>query len=233
MLRKLTEPISHADWSLKLLQVEYALNNSVHSEMLFGVNHRGEVVDGLTEYLDEQRVTNRDKVDIRQEASKAIERAQDYACHRAAVRNKDAKEYEVGDIVVILNVDTTPGVNKKFIPKYKGPYVVHKGRGHDRYVIRDVENCQLTKLPYDEVVEANRMRRWLLPLAATEIYRFTDECNTDEDDPDDTQDDNGSDDNDGSNTEDPAAEEDFTGFDESDLVFGIGRGRPEVRSAEL
>lgn len=31
ILGKLSEPISHADWSHKLLQVEYALNNSVHS----------------------------------------------------------------------------------------------------------------------------------------------------------------------------------------------------------
>lgn len=61
MLGKLSEPICHADWSLKLKQVEYALNNSIHSttkhapsEMLFGVFQRGEVVDELTEYLEDK-----------------------------------------------------------------------------------------------------------------------------------------------------------------------------------
>jgi len=30
--------------------------------------------------------------------------------------------YKEGDYVVVRNIDTTPGVNKKLIPKFKGPY---------------------------------------------------------------------------------------------------------------
>lgn len=60
------------------------------------------------------------------------------------LKNNPAKKYKVGDYVVILNVDTKVGRNKKFIPKYRGPYVVCKELGHDRYVIRDIENCQLS-----------------------------------------------------------------------------------------
>lgn len=41
--------------------------------------------------------------------------------------------------------------------------MVYKSLGHDRYVIRDIENCQLTQLPYDGIVEANKMRLWLPP----------------------------------------------------------------------
>lgn len=146
----------------KLMDAEYALNNSVHSttkktpsEMLFGVNQRGKVIHELTEYLDELREPTHNLIGIRQEASRAIERAQDYAAHRAAQKNKPAKEYEVGDFIVMLNVDTTIGSNKKFIPKYRGPYVVHRKVSHDRYVVRDIENCQLTQLPYDGCKEAD------------------------------------------------------------------------------
>lgn len=63
MLGKLSEPINHSNWSLKRLQAEFALNNSVHSttkktpsEMMFGVPQRGEVVDELTEYLSTKRI---------------------------------------------------------------------------------------------------------------------------------------------------------------------------------
>lgn len=185
MLGKLSKPISHADWSHKLLQVEYVLNNSVHSttkktpsDMLFGVRQRGEVVDELTEYLDEKLSRSSNLQEIRNEATKAIDKSQKYATDRALMKNKPAKKYQVGDYVVILNVDTTVGKNKKFIPKYRGPYVVHKELGHNRYVIRGIKNCQLTQLPYDGVVEANRIHKWLSPLDSNEIDRPTWEGDT-------------------------------------------------------
>lgn len=64
---------------------------------------------------------------------------------------------------MIRNVDSTPGRNKKFIPKSKGPYIVHKVLPNDRYVIKDIENCQITQLPYDGIIEARHMRKWVGP----------------------------------------------------------------------
>jgi len=32
-----------------------------------------------------------------------------------------ARKYMVGDHVMVKNIDNTPGVNKKRIPKFKGP----------------------------------------------------------------------------------------------------------------
>lgn len=114
------------------------------SELLFGVPQSGVVIDELTEYLKDKTERNPDLTEIRNEALKAIERSQKYSTDRAKLRNKPAKEYEIGDNVVMLNVDTKAGKNKKFITMYRGPYVVHKKLGHDRYVIKDIENCQLT-----------------------------------------------------------------------------------------
>ena len=58
MLAKLAEPMEHSDWVEKLDRVEFAINNTVHratgyspSEMLFGVEQRGEVIDEFTEQL--------------------------------------------------------------------------------------------------------------------------------------------------------------------------------------
>lgn len=34
---------------------------------------------------------------------------------------------------------------------------------NDRYVIKDIENCQITQLPYDGIIEARHMRKWVGP----------------------------------------------------------------------
>lgn len=169
MLGKLTEPVNHADWTQKLRTIEYALNNTKHSttgyspsELLFGTQQRGNIPDELTEYLEQEyhSTTNRDLTSMRTNASAAIERTQQYSENRIAEKGPPAKVYNQGDFVVIRNVDVTAGTNKKLIPTYRGPYVVHKVLPNDRYVIRDVENCQLTQRPYDNCIEAARIRPW-------------------------------------------------------------------------
>lgn len=62
---------------------------------------------------------------------------------------------------MIVNTDVTPGVNKKLLPKYKGPYKVDKILGNDRYLISDIEGFQLTRIPFTGIYESSRMRRWL------------------------------------------------------------------------
>lgn len=100
---------------------------------------------------------------IRQRASDWIKTKQEYETERANKGHGKTKTYAVGDFVVVRNVDTTVGSNKKFVPRYKGPYVIYKILGNDRYVVRDINNCQLTQLPYDGVIEAHRIRDWRQP----------------------------------------------------------------------
>ena len=173
MISKITEPIQHADWSSKLSQVEYAINNSTHSttksspcELLFGVNQRGKIIEELTEYLDEKvsNVNNRDLNDVRMKAHKSIEKSQEYNLNYFLKHSTPAKKYSIGEFVVIRHVDTSVGSNKKFIQKYRGPYIIHKILPNDRYVVKDIENCQITQIPYEGIVEAIKIRKWLLPV---------------------------------------------------------------------
>lgn len=101
----------------------------------------------------------------------------------------------MNEYVVIRNVDTVIGTNKKLIPRYRGPYVVHKSLGHDRYVVKDVNGCQLTQLPYDGVVEANKMRRWIPPCEVESNNCLSSGSDTDDE-----------------------SEEDFLGFSPSQLI---------------
>lgn len=170
ILAKISEPLQHSDWHKLLIRVEYAINNSVHSvtkqtpsKLLFGVDQRGREIDALSEYLDDLHYSDSDhNLDtLRQDADLRISGYQNRSSENYSVKHKPHIEFSVDDYVMIRNVDTTIGTNKKFIPKYKGPYRIHRVLPNDRYVIRDIEGCQLTQLPYDGVVESSRIRKWL------------------------------------------------------------------------
>lgn len=167
MLGKITNPVNHADWSRMLSRAEYAINNSVHSStrqtpsmLLFGVPQRGPEIDTLTEYLDDllSPITDRDVNALRQEASTHIKQSQIRNEQLYLKRSVKPSQYKEGDFVVIRNVDTTVGTNKKLIPKYRGPYKFHRVLRNDRYVIRDIETCQMTQIPYHGVLEAARLK---------------------------------------------------------------------------
>lgn len=144
MLAKLTEPIEHSDWVHKISQVEFAMNNTVHcttkqtpSRMLFGVEQKGDIIDKVTEHLLDRFERKEDLNQIREEAASAIEKSQSYNLKYFNDNHKPAKLYKEGDVVFIKNVDTTIGVNKKCVPKYRGPYIIQKQLGNDRYEIKD------------------------------------------------------------------------------------------------
>lgn len=170
MLSKMVEPVRQSDWPRFLSRVEYAMNNSIHNStgkspsiLLFGVAQRGPDIDEMTEYLSDfdPSENNRDLSCDRNQAEIAILNSQNRNEKQYHNRSTPPRQYAQGDYVVIRNVDTTIGQNKKFIPKYRGPYVVHKVLPNDRYVIRDVENCQITQIPYNGVLEASRLKPWI------------------------------------------------------------------------
>jgi len=49
----------------------------------------------------------------------------------------------------------------KFAPKYRGPYKISRVLPNDRYELSDIEDCQLTQLPYRGILEAARLRPWM------------------------------------------------------------------------
>lgn len=168
MLGKLTEPLQHSDWTKQLKHVEYAINNTVQrstgtspSKLLFGVNQKGPQVDYLSEFIDDkdESPSDRNLETIREIASANISKSQKYSQKWCDEHCNPAKVYEIGDFVVARYVDTSAG-NKKFTQSFRGPYIVHKILPNDRYVIRDIENCQITQLPYDGVIEAKHLKLW-------------------------------------------------------------------------
>lgn len=116
----------------------------------------------MTEFLQEKFAKEiSQKFDIkRTNAANAIQKSQENNSKYFIDKNRPPKTFSEGEFIVLRHIDTTAGTNKKFNEKYRGPYVIHKVLQNDRYVIREIENCQITQLPYDGVVEACKIRKW-------------------------------------------------------------------------
>ena len=127
---------------------------------MFGINQLGKVNDDLRVILEEQIIDNRDLSVIRQNAVAKIQATNDYNKKYYDKRHKTPTQYAVGDYVVVKNLDVTPGVNKKLLPKFRGPYEVVKVLDKNCYVIRDPEGHQLTQLPFEGICSPENMKLW-------------------------------------------------------------------------
>lgn len=159
-----------ANWNHKLKEVEFCMNNthcrstgSSASILLFGIEQRGKVCDNIREFLASKIEAERDLHAFREAASMKIVQTQRQNKHNYDLRHRHPQKYELNDLVMVRNFDTTQGVNKKMLPKYRGPYEVKNVLPNDRYRLTDVENWQVTQRPYDGIHAPAQMRPWLPP----------------------------------------------------------------------
>jgi len=155
-------------WHKALRDIEFALNNTfckstgaIPSVLLFGVEQRGKIIDYIKEeILDDIRMNERNLVEIRDKAAEQIAKSQSYNEQYVNRKRKSASEYEIGDLEIIRNFDSTTGISNKLKPAYKGPYCVKKRLRNNRYVLADVEGLQLSQRPYLGVWESANMKPW-------------------------------------------------------------------------
>ncbi|KZC15093.1 hypothetical protein WN55_09830 [Dufourea novaeangliae] len=133
------------------------------SKLLFGVEQKGEITDRVRLVLEKMVQENRDLQTFRDAASRKIQMEQWKNENFYNKKRKPPAKYFDKDLVMIKNVDSSVGVNKKLIPKYKGPYEVKKVLDNDRYLLTDPEGFQLTQIPYNGVVAVDQMKRYIKP----------------------------------------------------------------------
>jgi len=147
-------------------EVKFALNNTINkstgeapSTLLFRCKQHGNIVDKLVDYIHNLKDLSDNFAFIRATASTRIEKIQRENELRVNKTRKPAHVYQTGDLVLIRNFDSTPGVFKKLILQFKGLYKVTKYMRNNRYVI--VKGCQNTCKPYIGVWGAHNMRPWI------------------------------------------------------------------------
>ena len=153
------------EWHKSLGEIEFAINNTVNratgetpSKLLFGVSQRGYVQDALKEYIIEQKEhEKRDLEQLRANAAEKIEKASEYNERYVNKKRKKAREFFEGDLVVVKNFDSTGG---KLNPAYRGPYRVICKLKNDRYIVADIEGCQVSQRPYQGTWGVDNMKPW-------------------------------------------------------------------------
>ncbi|KAK9728531.1 Integrase zinc binding domain [Popillia japonica] len=135
----------------------------VVNRTLTGVTQRGQVSDRLRDVLLTLQEDERDLEQVRCRAVDNMKRTQEYSKTYYDKRHKEANIYSIGDYVVIPNVDTTIGVNKKLIPKFRGPFVITAVLPNDRYVVEDPPDFQNTQRPFKATVDAHSIKVWSKP----------------------------------------------------------------------
>lgn len=161
---------STSSWDQILSEAEFSINNTINrstgqspAKLLFGVNQVGTVKDSLHELLKEQVNEARNLDILRSNAVANIIKTNEYNTNYYNKKHKTPTKFKLGDYVVIKNFDVTPGINKKLLPKYRGPYVIKAVLDNDRYVISDPEGNQLTQIPFEGICSPQNMKFWVNP----------------------------------------------------------------------
>jgi len=67
--------------------------------------------------------------------------------------------YSEGDYMMIRNTRSVPGENTKIKLHYKGPYMIDKVPGNNRYVVCDISGFNATSRPLNTVLSSDRIKK--------------------------------------------------------------------------
>lgn len=75
-------------------------------------------------------------------------------------RHKSPTKYEEQDLVLVEHIPPATGQSRKLEPRYKGPYVIKKVLGCDRYLVGDLSDIQRTQKPFESVFTSEKLKLW-------------------------------------------------------------------------
>lgn len=127
MIAKLTDHINGKQWYQRLSEVEYSINNNINkstgqspSHLVFGIHQRGPYPDRIKEFVDENITPpTRDLDHLRKQAADRVLRSQQVQKEYFDRKHKTPREYQIGDLIMIRNFDSTPGMFKKLVPLFR------------------------------------------------------------------------------------------------------------------
>jgi transposase InsO family protein len=155
-------------WDETTRQVQWAINSMPNSTTGIAPNRlvfaytprdilRNEVILALQEEIGDG---DADVGDLTRRAHVNISKRQRLQKANFDARRKAAEQYLVGDMVLVENDLTATGGSRKLMPRFKGPYMVTRVLGNDRYEIQDVPGAPRKQMAAKTVFAADRMKRW-------------------------------------------------------------------------
>jgi len=170
LLTKLSSSLT--EWKSKLHEAQYIINNTYHSvvkssssKLMFGFDlknhkdyHFAQFTRDLTEIdndLENRRFAARDT------AAVATDLVRSYNKVYSDSHSRKPTIYKKGDYVLIRDSRSLVGESSKLKPKYKGPYMIEKCLGNNRYVVTDIPDFNVTSRPLNTVLSSDRIKPWI------------------------------------------------------------------------
>lgn len=130
--------------------------------MVFDFPLRDVITSELIAALQDHDIDNiGEKLNIQEKREKAIEniRAEKNKWKdRFDARHAKPPKYDVHDLVVIELEPGATGESRKLKPKFKGPYVIKKCLGNDRYLIEDIDGLKSSGATFSSVYAAEKLK---------------------------------------------------------------------------
>jgi len=150
-------------------EIENFINNTVNkstglspSQLIFGINQRDSCVDQIQEFVNENVNTYvRDIDHLRSTAFHQLEKTQLSQKRYYDNKHKKSRSYQIRDLIMIRNFDSTLEVSKKLIPRFRDPCEVQKILRNDRYLIVDCSGFQNSQKTYTDIWSSSNLRLWL------------------------------------------------------------------------
>uniref|UniRef100_A0A1B0D862 Uncharacterized protein n=1 Tax=Phlebotomus papatasi TaxID=29031 RepID=A0A1B0D862_PHLPP len=98
--------------------------------------------------------------ELRDEAVRRINKSRLEVVKKHNETHRPPSRYEEGDLVLLKAEHPATGSSRKLLPRFRGPYVISKVLGADRYEVKDTESTQITRKPYCSVHSTERMKKW-------------------------------------------------------------------------
>jgi len=137
------------EWKSVIGKAQFVINNTLHkainatpSKILLGYDCKNIQDEKLREIINSLRGVDETFCEVRQQARKLAQtvnrKMQEYNKQQYDKHHKKCTRYKEGDLVMVRVTQNKPGVNKKLIPKYKGPYQIKKILKKNRFVVVDI-----------------------------------------------------------------------------------------------
>lgn len=134
---------------------------------MLGYDQRNHTDRELTTFVNKLAEIDRNVAETRDQARNIAEKAtQDVQHYNKQYYDKRYRKptlYKKGNYVLIRDLRSDPGVNRKLKPKYKGPYMIDKELGNNRYMIKDIPGFNLTPRPYNSILSSDKLKPWVKP----------------------------------------------------------------------
>ena len=164
ILTKLTAP-KPGEWHKYLGQTQQYLNavpnrstGKTPFQIMFGVNMRLKDNPEVKEIIESEWEAKfqDDRDELREQARECIMRVQEENKRNYNKRRKEARLYNVSDLVAIKRTQLGPGL--KCAAKFLGPYQVIKVLRNDRYVVRKIGDHEG---PTETSTSADYIKPWI------------------------------------------------------------------------